>query len=261
MKCLLSILLLLSLASYSQSNKKTFQGKTLSTDQLGYYYEISDNEIKKYTAEAKLYYTYSNNILGVISSVDVTNPYKVVVYFKDFTKIIILDNMLSPTSDVIDLTAINQDETLLVCRSYNNSFWYYNFIRFKLIRVNSSLEETNNSGNISTLINKNIQPNFLVEYNNRVYLNDPKNGILVFDIYGAYLKTIPIYGLKQFQVKEKYLVYVNANNQVETYDFFTLEKKIYKTEKYKEVVLVRVENNNIYIVNKKHQLIIDKIEN
>ncbi|MCO6499556.1 MAG: hypothetical protein J5I47_04145 [Vicingus serpentipes] len=259
MKHIFSILLLLTtLTIYSQSIQE-FNGKALLTDQFGYYYEIKDNEIKKYINTGQLYYTYSNNVLGVISNVDVTNPYKVVVYFNDFTKIVILDNMLSPASDVVDLTTINQDETSLVCRSYNDAFWYYNFIQFKLTRVNHLLEETNNSGNIATLLGKNIQPNFMVEYNNKVYLNDPKHGILVFDIYGTYLKTIPIYGLEQFQVKEKYIVYVNNSSQIERYDFFTLEKEVYDPEKYQNIQLVRIENKLIYAVDKNHRLIIDKI--
>ena len=66
--------------------------------------------------------------------------------------------------------------------------------------------------------------------------------------------------LNTFQVKEKYIVYVNAKNQVETYDFFTLEQTIYLPEKYNEVQLVRIENEHIFVVNKSAELIIDKIE-
>ena len=40
------------------------------------------------------------------------------------------------------------------------------------------------------------------EINNWVYLNDPKRGILVFDNFGAYYKTIPITGVDYFQIKE-----------------------------------------------------------
>ena len=82
----------------------------------------------------------------------------------------------------------------------------------------------------------------------------------MFDNYGTYLKTLPIFGLSSFQVKEKQLVYANAANQIETYDFFTLEVIQYKPLKYNAVSQVRVENNTIFIVNKEHQLFIDKIE-
>ncbi|MBW6482232.1 MAG: hypothetical protein K0B10_04140 [Vicingaceae bacterium] len=236
-----------------------FAGKSFTTDQFGYYYEISDVEIKKYSNKGKLQYTYSNNLLGEITSIDVFNPMKILVYFKEFTKIITLDNTLSPTSSIIDLTTLDIDETSLVCRSYNDGIWYYNPIRFELIRKNNELITTNKSAQLANLLNKNIQPNFLVEYNNQVYLNDPKVGILVFDNFGTYIKTLPIFGLTEFQVKEKYLLFVNEKNEIMTYDFFTLENLTYKKSTVKEIHSVRIEQNHIYIINKKNELFLDKI--
>jgi hypothetical protein len=261
MKQLYTILITLLISPvFSQVKSIPFNGQTLTTDQMGYYYEISDNEINKYTNNGKLDYSYSNNILGVIANVDVSNPQKVLVYFKDFTKILILDNTLSPSSEVIDLTSIELEETTLVCRSYNDGTWYYNPLSFELMRKNQELVTTNSSGNLANLLNKNIQANYLAEYNNKVYLNDPKNGILVFDIYGTYLKTIPLYDLTDFQIKDKFIIFTNVNGEVETYDFFTLEFTKYKPEKYNSTVSARVENSLIYIVDKKNRIFIDKIE-
>jgi len=261
MKHILTILYLLVISSaLAQTKSILFKGHTLTTDQLGYYYEISNNTINKYDLKGTLEYSYSNNILGVIANVDVSNPQKILVYFKDFTKIIILDNTLSPSSEVIDLTILELDETTLVCRSYNDGTWYYDPIHFELIRKNQELITTNSSGNISTLLDKNIQANYLVEYNNKLYLNDPTNGVLVFDVYGTYLKTIPLYNLTIFQVKDKFIIYANDQGQIETHDFFTLQKTNYQPDKYISVHSVRVENNLIYIVDKKNQLFIDKIQ-
>jgi hypothetical protein len=262
MKKVITILFIIfsTLTVFGQSNPIRFEGEILVTDQFGHYYEVSNNEIKKYSLDGELICVYSENVIGTIANVDVTNPYKVMVFFRDFGNIIILDNTLSPTSEEIDLSDINSSETSLACKSYNNGFWYFNFIQFQLVRLSKELNEINTSGNLTNLLNLNVRPNYIVEYNNRVYLNDPKNGILVFDIYGTYLKTIPILGLNTFQVKEKYIVYVNAKNQVETYDFFTLEQTIYLPEKYNEVQLVRIENEHIFVVNKSEELIIDKIE-
>ncbi len=261
MKHLLTILIILLVYPvYAQVKPIPFKGKTITTDQFGFYYEIGDTKIDKYSSEGKLDCSYSNNILGVIANVDVSNPQKILVYFRDFTKILILDNTLSPTSEVIDLTTIELDETSLVCRSYNDGVWYYDPVRFELIRKDQELTTTNTSGNLANLLNKNIQANFLVEYNNKLYLNDATNGILVFDIYGTYLKTLPILGLTNFQVRDKFLIYTNKAGEIETYDFFTLEMAKYKPLKYNSVASVRVENTLIYIVDKKNQLFIDKIE-
>ena len=261
MKQILTILIvLLVYPVYSQVTELSFKGNSITTDQFGFYYEISDTEINKFSSKGKLDCSYSNNLLGVIANVDVSNPQKILVYFKDFTKILILDNTLSPSSEVIDLTTIELDETSLVCRSYNDAVWYYDPVRFELIRKNQELVTTISSGNIANLLNRNIQPNFMSEYNNKLYLNDPASGVLVFDIYGTYLKTLPVLGLKSFQVRDKFLIYTNKVSEIETYDFFSLEKITYKPSKYSSITSVRVENESIYIVDKKNQLFIDKIE-
>jgi hypothetical protein len=64
----------------------------------------------------------------------------------------------------------------------------------------------------------------MVERDNKVYLNDPAIGVLVFDIFGSYEKTIPVKGLKKFQILQDQIVYFE-NNQLSSYNSFTLEKK------------------------------------
>ena len=237
-----------------------FNGNSLTTDQFGYYYEISDTQIKKYSEKGEVFRTYSNNVLGVIAHVDVSNPYKILVYFRDFTKILILDNFLTPTSEIIDLTQIDLDATTLVCRSYNDGTWYYNSLNFELVRKNQELQTTNSSGNLANLLGKNIQPNYLFEYNNRIYLGDSIHGILVFDNYGTYLKSIPLYHLESFQIKDKYILYVNQQGFVESYNFLSFDKKQYKALKYSNIKFVRIDKNQMYLVNQNNRLIIDKIE-
>ena len=244
----------------AQNNSIEFKGKAFTTDQTGSYYEIYPNQIIKIGKNGQRQFSYSNNILGEISSVDVSNPMKIVVFFRDFSKIVILDNTLSEQGGALDLNEVSLEETSLVCTSYNNGIWYYNPLKFQLTRLEHSTKNVNISANISNILNINVQPNFLVEFNNRLYLNDSINGVLVFDIYGTYLKTIPIFGLTTFQVKEKFLLYVNQAGQIETYDFFTLEKSVYKPLQYSMVKTVRIENKTIYIVNLKNELIIDVIE-
>ena len=259
-KLILILIYLLSFEINAQNNSIEFKGRAFTTDQTGSYYEIYSNQIIKIGKNGQRQFTYSNNILGEISSVDVSNPMKIVVFFKDFSKVVVLDNTLTEQGGVLDLNEISLEETSLVCTSYNNGIWYYNPVKFQLTRIENTINITNTSANISTLLNKNIQPNFLVEFNNRVYLNDSTQGVLVFDIYGTYLKTLPIFGLTTFQVKEKYLLYVNQLGQIETYDFFTLEKLVFKPLQYVNIKNVRIENQTIYIIDSKNELIQDTIE-
>lgn len=250
---------LISISGYSQSLTKKLNGYLFTTDHFGNFYDISTSEIKKYNVKGELLFTYSNNILGEISSVDVSNPLKILVYFKDFTKVLTLDDALSPRGDVLNLNDINLEETSLVCKSYNNGVWFYNPIKFQLIRVENS-QVSNISNNISQFLNEKLEPNFISEFNEKIYLSDSKLGILVFDVYGTYLKTIPIYNVSSFQIKQKYILYVNDEKVIEIYNPFTLEKSIYKKEKYNNIKFVRIEGNYVYALSQTNELIIDKIE-
>jgi hypothetical protein len=67
------------------------------------------------------------------------------------------------------------------------------------------------------LVGVEINPNFIMEANNFVYLNNPSDGILVFDQYGTYFKTIPLKGLEQFQLNGDQIFYEN-NGKLKSYN-------------------------------------------
>ena len=68
----------------------------------------------------------------------------------------------------------------------------------------------------------NVSSNFMKEYNNTLYLNNPSTGILVFDQYGTYVKNIAILGLESFQVTEKG-IFFRQNNKIKKYEFKSLD--------------------------------------
>ena len=70
------------------------------------------------------------------------------------------------------------------------------------------------SGNLLQTTGQRILPNFLTEYDQRVYLNDPQQGILVFDAFGTYLKTIPVKGLFHFQCQSREIIYAAGDSAV-----------------------------------------------
>lgn len=54
--------------------------------------------------------------------------------------------------------------------------------KFALVRLDSKLAVAQTTSNLNQLLGIEINPNFMCEYNNSVYLNNPSTGILVFDI-------------------------------------------------------------------------------
>lgn len=196
---------------------------SLVTDNLGNAYLLNGNILEKYDAEGNLLKNYSNKNLGTITSVDVNNPLKILLFYKSFQQILVLDNMLAPSGNSVSLDALGYNQSSLSCSSHDNGFWIFSQQNSELLRFDHNLQKTQQTGNVSQLSGMAINPDFLTEQNNKVFLNDSSKGILVFDIYGTYNKTIPLTGLHQFQISNDLIVYFKSG-KTKSYNLKTLEE-------------------------------------
>lgn len=219
----------------------------ITTDNLGNLYLVANNELKKYDNDGNLLKTYSNKSSGKLDFADVSDPLKILLYYKDFRKILFLDNTLSPTNDPILLDNLGIMQPNLVCNSYENGFWIYDQQDFQLLRIDKNLKVSNQSGNIAQLTGQGINPNYLAESSNMVYLNDAENGILLFDKFGTYSKTIPIKNLPSFQIIDDNIVYF-SKYQLFRYNLKTFEEETLNLP-VKSALIARYSKDRIYIMD------------
>lgn len=191
-------------------------------DNLGNYYLVNKNEISKYNSDQKFIGRYSNKQIGNEFTLDVLNPLKVLLFSQSLSTIIFLDNMMGKATTEINLNESNLGTVSLTCSSYNNAFWTYNPVNFSIIRFDEILRKTVEVNFINQIVRADIHPNFICEYNNQLYINDPETGILVFDIYGTYFKTIPFKDLQSFEINETHLFY-SINEKLFSYNLKTLQ--------------------------------------
>lgn len=178
-----------------------------TSDNIGNVYIVNGDEVKKYSPKGELLKVYSNKKLGKISSIDATNPLRVLLFYKDQSQLVILDSQLSPNGNPIDLLGMNLEQSDVVCSSFNNGLWLFNRQNNELVRLNQSLEKVVSTGNLNALLNADLKPNFMIENGSYLYLNNSSDGIYVFDIYGTYYKTISLFSLNHFQVNENVVYY------------------------------------------------------
>ncbi len=219
-----------------------------TTDKQGNIYTVKGDELIKYDKTGKLRYRYSNKQFGKIDYVDASNMLKLLVFYKGFLTVVYLDNTLSENGKYIALDEINRQQSQLVCTSHNNNIWLYDQQNMELVRLNDNLETVQQTGNLNQLLNLNIQPTELLEYNNKVYLNSPNTGVLVFDIYGTYYKTIPIQGVRHFQALGE-MVYCVTQEKVTAYNLQTSEISEVSMP-LQEYENVRIEKNHLVVQSK-----------
>lgn len=230
------------------------RGKAFTTDNLGNIYLIGGNVLEKYSPEGRPLKTFTQKTAGNITFVDVSDPLKILVFYRDVQQIVILDNFLSIRSTPISLEALGFRNISLVCTSREGGFWMFDTQNKELIRIQNNLTPAVQSGNLIQQTGVPIQPIFMLEYQNSVYLCDTTHGILVFDRYGTYHKTLPCKPVTQFQIQgEKIIYYVPAEKKMKSYNMRTLEmsEMVFAMNMDKKIIDARTEKEKLYLLTEK----------
>jgi hypothetical protein len=198
--------------------------KYVTTDKLNQIYLVTQNdELIKYNAEGKELFKFFDRTLGEITYIDANNPFQIAVFFKDFQTVIWLDRTLNPISK-INLSNFDFFQINALAVASDNNLWIYDNTTFQLKKVNNQGQILLETNELNALVNS-LNPNFLIEKNNRIYLNNPETGILVFDNFGQFLQTIPLTNLSTFQIINDELFY-QKGNEFHRFHFQTLDNTV-----------------------------------
>lgn len=204
--------------------------------------------VELYDADGNFLFQNSGKRFGTISSVDATYSLKPVLFFKEQMEMLLLDNTLSLQGDVVALDLHGFPQASLLCSSVQNHYWLYDLLNLELIRVNEQFNQVNATGRLDQLLNISPNPTFMIEYNNWLYVNDPAHGILVFDIYGTYSKTIPLRGLERLQVRGEHIYYFQ-DGHFHSYNMRSFEQHVLALP-LEECTGVRKEKQRLYVQTK-----------
>lgn len=252
--CILSILVSMifsvSQPGYVLEKELDYKADFFTSDQLGNLYFIKNTELQKVDFETNRGGSYSNTLSGNISTVDVSDPFRILLFYKDFNKIVFLDKNLSEIISPIILDDLGYYNVLSVCQSVNGGFWLFDQSLSQLVYIDKNLNTVKKSSQLSDLLRQNIEQKqvFMLEKNDYIYLGINGEGVLLFDNYGTYLKTFPLLNSGVFQVsngiisyyKEGKLFFYNTNNFTENH--ITLPKHDCKQ--------VRIENKRLFMQTK-----------
>jgi hypothetical protein len=196
----------------------------MTTDHIGQIYLTIGGELLLYNIKGEKLYQYSDLSYGRIGSVDTRNPMKVQVFYPDFSRIVFLDNTLSKNREQsLRLDRIQLNLVQLVCTSFDNGFWVYDPVNFRLLRFDQHMNVTNSIDNVNQLVGTELDPTIMVEANDWLYINDPELGIFRFDVFGTYSKMIPVKGVTGLQVRDKDLLLTRPSG-FSTFDLLTFEE-------------------------------------
>ncbi|MCF6366835.1 MAG: hypothetical protein L3J35_11595 [Bacteroidales bacterium] len=99
-------------------------------------YVLSENSFIKYNSKGKEIFSFYPEAGDKITNADVRNSLKVILFFEDQNKIIVLDNKLSKISNEIYLDKFNIFGDAVICGSTIGGYWIYDNINSRLLKLN-----------------------------------------------------------------------------------------------------------------------------
>jgi hypothetical protein len=169
------------------------------------------------------------------------------LFYKDFSRIVYLDNALTENGSAVFLDENELELTTVACSSYDNGLWVYTTENFRLVRMKQDLTISVDVKNINQFVNAGLQPNFLIEREGQVYMNDTTLGVVVFDIYGTYFKTVPLKGLEKIEVTNKKIFYLKED-KLGVYDMKTFEEYEIDLPTIAKVLDFNINENKLYLL-------------
>lgn len=179
----------------SQSDSAFLISKGVSfykIDRLGNIYFVdTKNCLNKFEPSIKRYTKYADLKNGEISSIDISNPLRIVVFFQSQSIVKFLDINLTEINSFQIRNNYSEGWISLVSSSNNNGLWMYDNVNRKIIKTGEKLNTLFSTGDLYLIISKKINPSILFEKSDELFLCDFEKGIFVFDMFGGYKKTIP----------------------------------------------------------------------
>ena len=176
----------------------TFNAKFVQADDMGNLYIVSPtNQLYKYNYSGKVLATLNYNYNGNISSLDVSNPMEIYIFYKEINRVLLLDNNLAYRGE-LDLTKLNITQAAAIARSFDNGIWVFDLGDLQLKKITKDGILSQSSGNIKQFTQTDFIPNLLSDNTNQIMLcND--SVCLLFDVFAAYIKTIKFKNSQNFQ--------------------------------------------------------------
>ncbi len=185
----------------------------IAADNLGNLYVVNlQNDIFKYDKNGEQKFSQNFKLYGKPTSIDVSNPMEIYVFYRDANTVLYLDNTLSERGKT-DFTTGPFGLVTAVARSYDNGLWVWDQVDLQLKKCTKEQESVTTSGNPLILGKGNTTPYLIVDNGSKVFMAD-SNGISVFDVFANFIKKIPIIKPSLIQVLGQELYFLSSNKLI-----------------------------------------------
>jgi hypothetical protein len=198
-------------ASYAQDDslfrflkKIEYPTSSFTVDNLGELYIINtDNQLKKYNEKGDSIGVFNQvTKYGKLSYVEAQNPWKAILYYQNYSTIVLLDKYLNVLTS-INLRQQNIFKVKAVTTSYDSNIWLYDEQENKLKKIDDTGNKLFESVDFRLLFDSVPTPQKIIDADGFVYLYDPEKGLYIFDYYGSFKSKLTFTGWTDVMIIDK----------------------------------------------------------
>jgi len=226
-------------------------GDYMAVDQLRSAYVInSSGQVEKYDTAGTMVSRFAENRYGRPSSIDATSPFNTLIFYPDFSTVVAVDNKLNART-LYRFPSMGVNQVSAACLSHDNRVWFWDQEKSQVKKIDAQYEVVHESMEMDLVLGAAVEPNFMIERDRFLFVNDPEIGIILFDLYGHYYTSFSITGLSSFQVINENLVFLNEGNLV-VYDYKLNDaRELPLPNGGKNVKSVHLEKDRLFILTEK----------
>jgi hypothetical protein len=150
---------------------------------------------------------------GKLYMLDASNPLRILLFYRDFGAIIILDRFLNVRT-VLNLRTAGYQQVSAITLSYDNNIWLYDELENMIKKIDEGGKTLTTSPDFRILFDDPPQPQALQDFNRYLYAYDSAKGLLVMDYFGAFKNKLSFFGWKNVHSAGNGIVATDATGLV-----------------------------------------------
>ena len=242
-----------TILNINQAPEKFIAGNysLLEVDNLNYIYLLGESgQLKKFYPNGDSLSIFNDvKKWGNPDLLDVSNPLKVLLFYKSYATIVSLDKMLTLRYS-LNLRKQNIFSVAAIANAYDNNIWLFDEQDFTLKKITEQgnlLQATNDMRLFPGFATQVIS---ITDHNNLVYLYDKELGFFIFDYYGSFKTRLLFKNWSNISFSGN-LIYGIADSLLHVYHIDLQKEIIYKLpSQWKNSLSMKAMNGKLYLLKK-----------
>lgn len=253
-----SLLFTFCFASFAQSDSSFVPFVKIKGDIIAFAADNFDNiyllnssdQIKKINGNGDSVAVFNNvRRYGKVAQIDVSNPLRVLLYYKDFSTVVVLDRLLSIRT-TIDFRKQDIFQVQAVCLSYDNQIWLYDEFEHKLKKIDENGKLLFATSDFRQLFGEAFSFTSISDQDGFLYLYDKNKGVYVFDYYGALKNIFSLTGYDNFRAVGKFITGTRNDSLMRYYPANLLLQEVRLPEAFRKAQSILFTATKAYALKK-----------